>query len=48
MKRFFYIIDGKGEHTDLKITSTLIHDIQFEGNYISMLCSEIANSIIPI
>ena len=34
MNRFFYIIDGKGEHTDLKITFTPIHDIQFERNYV--------------
>ena len=43
MKRFFYIIDGKGQHTDLKITFTLINGIQFEGNYICILCLHNAN-----
>ena len=43
MKRFFYIIDEKGQHTDLKITFTLINGIQFEGNYICILCLHNAN-----
>ena len=48
MKRFFYIIDGKGEHTDLKITFTLIHGIKFEGNCICISCLHNVNLIICI